>query len=101
CHGAGFHAAVRDRTYRCDAQRNLAPPRARAAHAQGARSVTVPDLGPHAAFILAAYAAAVFIVVGLCAWVIVDYRVQRRVLAELDEQGIRRRSDAVGREEPA
>lgn len=61
----------------------------------------MPDLGPHAAFILAAYAAALIIVVWLCAWVIVDYRVQRRVLAELDEQGIRRRSDAVGREEPA
>ncbi len=50
------------------------------------------DLGPHAGFILAAYAAAV-IVLGLVAlWVLLDYRVQRQALVALEAQGISRRS---------
>ena len=50
-------------------------------------------LGPHAAFIVAAYAAAVTIVGGLIAWVLWDYRTQRRLLAELDARGVVRRSE--------
>ena len=50
-------------------------------------------LGPHAAFIIAAYAAALFILGGLIAWVILDYRMQRRVLADLDARGVVRRSE--------
>jgi heme exporter protein D len=52
------------------------------------------DLGPHAAFILAAYAAAALIVLALLIWVIADYRAQRRILARLEERGIIRRSAA-------
>ena len=50
------------------------------------------DLGPHAGFILAAYAAAA-IVLGLVAlWVLLDYRVQRQALVALEAQGVSRRS---------
>jgi heme exporter protein D len=47
----------------------------------------------HAAFILAAYAVAVAIVAGLIAWVVVDHRAQRRLLADLELRGLRRRSE--------
>jgi heme exporter protein D len=50
-------------------------------------------LGPHAAFILAAYAIAALVVAILIAWVIVDHRAQARALADLDARGARRRSD--------
>ena len=50
------------------------------------------DLGPHAAFILAAYAATVAVVAGLIGWVILDYRAQKRVLGDLEARGITRRS---------
>jgi heme exporter protein D len=46
----------------------------------------------HIDFIAAAYAAAVIIVGGLIAWIALDYRAQTRILAELDEQGVTRRS---------
>jgi heme exporter protein D len=49
-------------------------------------------LGPHAPFIVAAYAAAAAVIAGLIAWVLVDYRTQRRLLAELDARGVVRRS---------
>jgi len=48
----------------------------------------------HTGFIIAAYAAAVIVVVGLCAWVMLDYRAQRRNLADLERRGITRRSAA-------
>jgi heme exporter protein CcmD len=54
----------------------------------------------HMGFIIAAYAAAVIVIVGLCAWVILDYRAQRRMLAELERRGVTRRSSAP-RAEPA
>jgi heme exporter protein D len=50
-------------------------------------------LGPHAPFIIAAYAVALTIVGGLIAWVILDYLTQRRVLADLDARGVFRRSE--------
>jgi heme exporter protein D len=56
------------------------------------------DLGPHAVFIVAAYAATALIVGGLIGWIVADYRAQRRVLAELDRKGIGRRSAARQRE---
>ncbi len=37
-------------------------------------------LGPHAAFIIAAYAVTAFVVVALVAWVILDNFAQRRIL---------------------
>jgi heme exporter protein CcmD len=48
----------------------------------------------HTGFIIAAYAAAVVVIVGLCAWVMFDYRAQRRTLAELERRGVTRRSGA-------
>ena len=56
------------------------------------------DLGPHAAFIVAAYAAGVAIVAALIAWIVADHRAQRRLLADLEQQGVRRRSAARERE---
>jgi heme exporter protein D len=49
-------------------------------------------LGPHADFIVTAYAAAIVIVIGLIAWVWSDYRAQRRVLTDLERRGVKRRS---------
>jgi heme exporter protein D len=51
------------------------------------------NLGPHASFILTAYAAAVIIIGGLIAWVVLDYRAQLRKLVDMEERGITRRSD--------
>ncbi|TMJ03021.1 MAG: heme exporter protein CcmD [Alphaproteobacteria bacterium] len=50
------------------------------------------DLGPHAAFIIAAYVMAAVVVLGLIAWVIADYDAQQRVLADLEQRGVTRRS---------
>lgn len=60
------------------------------------------ELGPHAAFIIVAYAAAAVVVTLLWVWVIADYRTQRRILSELEERGVTRRtaprrSDAAAR----
>jgi len=49
------------------------------------------SLGPHATFIVTAYAVATFVIVALLIWVIADYRAQRRVLADLEQRGIGRR----------
>jgi heme exporter protein D len=57
------------------------------------------DLGPHAAFIIAAYVAAIAVVAGLIGWVIVDFRAQKRVLGDLEAHGVARRSAAI--KEPA
>jgi heme exporter protein D len=46
----------------------------------------------HIEFIAAAYAAGVVVIVGLIAWVMLDYRLQRRILAELETKGVSRRS---------
>jgi heme exporter protein D len=46
----------------------------------------------HIEFIVAAYGAGVVLVVALIAWVVFDYRIQRRILAELEAQGVARRS---------
>jgi len=43
-------------------------------------------LGPHAGFIVAAYAVAALVVVALVIWVALDYRAQRRALAEHDKK---------------
>jgi heme exporter protein D len=49
-------------------------------------------LGPHADFIVTAYAVALVIVVGLIGWAWLDYRAQRRLLGELEQRGAKRRS---------
>jgi len=50
------------------------------------------NLSPHAPFIIAAYAAAIVVIGALIAWVTLDYRAQKRVLGDLDAQGVTRRS---------
>lgn len=50
------------------------------------------DLGSHAGFIIAAYAVTFIAIAGLAFLVLEDDRKQRRLLAELDRKGIRRRS---------
>jgi heme exporter protein D len=59
------------------------------------------NLGPHAAFILAAWAAGIVVVAGLVAWVILDFRAQKRVLGDLEAHGVTRRSAAAPIKEPA
>jgi heme exporter protein D len=51
------------------------------------------DLGPHAAFIVGAYAVALLIVAALVGWVLIDDRRQRQILSELEAKGITRRSE--------
>ena len=51
------------------------------------------NLGPHAAFIVAAYTVAVLVIAALIAWVALDHRAQRRRLASLEAHGVTRRSD--------
>ena len=53
------------------------------------------DLGPHAFFIIAAYAATAVIVGGLILGAVLDHRAQLRALAELEGRGVRRRSSKV------
>jgi heme exporter protein D len=50
------------------------------------------DLGPHAAFIVIAYAAVTAIVAGLVVWVVADYRRQLKTLGKLEADGVVRRS---------
>jgi heme exporter protein D len=50
------------------------------------------ELGPHAGFIIAAYAAGVFVVAALIVWIMADHGSQQRTLDELERQGITRRS---------
>lgn len=55
------------------------------------------DLGPHAAFIWASYSAVVLVLALLLVWLIGDGRRQRRLLADLEARGVRRRSADPGR----
>lgn len=55
------------------------------------------DLGPHAAFIAAAYAVAVILVGGLCAWIMRDHGRLSRQLAALDKRRAVTGGDAPGR----
>jgi heme exporter protein D len=50
------------------------------------------NLGPHADFIVAAYAVTIFVVAALVAWVALDYSTQQRIIGDLEERGITRRS---------
>ena len=50
------------------------------------------NLGPHAAFIVAAYGAATLILVALIVWIALNHRAQRRALGELESRGVTRRS---------
>ncbi|HKF11479.1 MAG TPA: heme exporter protein CcmD [Xanthobacteraceae bacterium] len=50
------------------------------------------QLGPHAAFIVTAYAAAIAIVAALVAWIVLDQRHLARLLEEFEARGVARRS---------
>jgi heme exporter protein D len=49
-------------------------------------------LGPHAAFIVTAYAAVIAIVAGLILWILLDRRHLTRMIDDFEAQGITRRS---------
>ncbi len=50
------------------------------------------NLGPHADFIVASYAVTIFVVALLIAWIVLDYSQQRRLLGNLEDSGVTRRS---------
>lgn len=50
------------------------------------------DLGPHASFIWASYAAITLVISGLFTWLLFDGRRQRKALADLEARGVTRRS---------
>jgi heme exporter protein D len=56
----------------------------------------MPNLGPHAIFILAAYGVTFAAITLLASAIIADDRRQRRLLADLERKGIRRRSASKG-----
>jgi heme exporter protein D len=51
----------------------------------------------HLPFIVASYVVAAAVVGALLAWVIFDYRAQRRALVDLESRGLARRSASPGR----
>jgi heme exporter protein D len=61
--------------------------------------VAMINLGPHADFIVASYAVTVFVVAVLVAWVTLDYSGLRRILGDLEERGVTRRSRRAGKDE--
>jgi heme exporter protein D len=54
------------------------------------------NLGPHADFIVAAYALTAFVIAAMVAWVVLDHAAQRRILGDLEERGVTRRSQRSG-----
>jgi heme exporter protein D len=50
------------------------------------------DLGPHTAFIVAAYAAIIVVLAGLIAWLLFDGWRQAHALEALEARGVKRRS---------
>ena len=56
------------------------------------------NLGPHADFIVAAYAVTIFVLAVLIAWIVIDYSAQRRILGDLEESGVTRRSRRANRD---
>ncbi|MGO4175714.1 heme exporter protein CcmD [Bosea sp. TAF32] len=55
-------------------------------------NVLVESIGPHAGFILAAYAAAALILIGLTLATLRDHRAQKQALDALERRGAGRRS---------
>jgi heme exporter protein D len=51
----------------------------------------MPDLGPHAVFIIAAYGVTAAVLSGLVLWVILGERAQARALKKLEDRGFTRR----------
>ena len=59
------------------------------------------NLGPHAAFIVISYAAAIVIIGVLILWVALDRRRLQRTMEELEGQGLTRRSERASDSERA
>jgi len=53
------------------------------------------DLGPHAAFIWASYAAVTIVIGALIVWLVADGTRYRRQLRDLEARGVRRRSSGA------
>jgi len=51
------------------------------------------NLGPHADFIVAAYAIATLVLLAMIGWVVLDHRAQKLKLARLETDGVTRRSE--------
>jgi heme exporter protein D len=51
----------------------------------------------HMPFIVGSYAAAAIVIGVLIGWVMLDFRAQRRALAELEARGVTRRSSGAAR----
>ena len=56
----------------------------------------IPTLGPHADFIIASYAVTAFVGAAMIAWVVLDHSALKRMLGDLEEQGVTRRSRRQG-----
>jgi heme exporter protein D len=56
------------------------------------------DLGPHAAFIVAAYAAMIVVLSGLVTWLLFDGWRQARALEALEARGVKRRSATAAKD---
>ena len=56
------------------------------------------NFSPHADFIIASYAVTVFVIAALVAWVVIDYSAQRRILGDLEDHGVTRRSQRAGKD---
>lgn len=54
------------------------------------------DLGPHAAFIWASYAAVAVVLAALIGWLLYDGSRQKRRLADLEARGVTRRGAPKG-----
>ena len=54
------------------------------------------NLGPHADFIIASYALTALAVAALIGWIAADHRAQSRLLADLEQRGVARRSRRTG-----
>jgi heme exporter protein D len=61
----------------------------------------MPDLGPHAVFIWAAYGVTLVAVAALVMVIVSDDRRQHRLIAELERQGLTRRSAKAATAKPA
>ena len=57
----------------------------------------MPDLGPHAVFIVSAYAGVALVTALVVAWVARNAANVKRKLAALEAQGVHRRSDGPTR----
>ena len=57
----------------------------------------MPDLGPHAVFIVWAYVGVAVVTAAIIAWVAWTSTGVKRRLAALEAQGVRRRSDGAPR----